>query len=569
MKIDNIIYHMRGWDGAYQLGPMVAITGPNKSGKTAVLDTISLCMGGHIPRLGKRNDKLEPIICPDGTARAEIITSTGETKTFTLSRKDGSISKFCNIGKDSNVVLIDSQVFLRGSQQDRIEMIQSAMGLTGNLIEQVKSKLPKTLKKELVSKKTDFGEWLTETVEKIKGEAKTEKAVKERLAKAAASIESFSEVAAIYDPSQKAKLDSEIQGLNRRIAELGAEKRSRSAVVDASPTSSERPGIPRDQAEADLENARAEKSIMEGQMQQAHTALSGKSKHKAHADGVCHECGAKFEHWSATKKKEFKRGDEPEKIILSMDQLIKSAPTDSDLEEVEGRIAELEGVIKGWEEYDDHMRKVERAEQAAAELVQIEEEIASKNEVLTTKQEERDALAQLEGAHIAAQRQKQMVLAMEQERNEAEEAFNAIKEALEIIKREVGVMSERIMGPVLAVAAKFTKGITAQPLECVDFKIGYTTNGQWLPLEGFSGSEAAVTAVAIQAALMCQGDIKTIMVDEAQRIDHEMLSVLMKNIEDAIEDGTIEQAILVGSRIMDGFKKGDKLLKKWQVITTK
>jgi hypothetical protein len=82
-----------------------------------------------------------------------------------------------------------------------------------------------------------------------------------------------------------------------------------------------------------------------------------------------------------------------------------------------------------------------------------------------------------------------------------------------------------------------------------------------VPLDGFSGVEKTVSLAGIQAALLSDNDIRTIILDEAQMV---MGSKFLANIDQLIEKGDIEQAIVVGSNLDKHIPTG------WQsIILTK
>lgn len=102
---------------------------------------------------------------------------------------------------------------------------------------------------------------------------------------------------------------------------------------------------------------------------------------------------------------------------------------------------------------------------------------------------------------------------------------------------------EAILGayqPIIAAAAQFAEGVMDGTLEVNDGDLGCARNGLFVPFPILSGTEKAVITAAIQAGL---GGI--VMIDEASRMTRPLRERFAANLEAAIADGRIDQAILI------------------------
>lgn len=569
MHISTIDHTLRGLHFSGALTSKVIITGPSASGKTSIMDAIALALTGSVPRLGSSGAKLEPVI--NGTkASCRLGLSDGTSRTFDITKgAKGQISKKSSSKESLSPIIIDASLFTGAKPADRIAMIQSAVGHKGNLLQTLAKVIFDTgISTGLISHSKDPGEWIAETTDLLKTEDREQGDIYDRLTAVVqtVAIESAGDVP-IYDAKAHAQATASHREALLKSGQLQAEienlERTLGAGEPVKPTQERRADI--QDASEHLNNLRLKKSQMSQAISIAESNKKKIAGWQSQSAGVCSVCGSSHEHWSS--EVQASRKSELEKIkgyIAAAEKLIAACSTDDEYDDLEASINDAEQEARLQYEWQAYNYAKAAYDTARSSLSAKEGAHLGLAKVIETLEAEIALYKQNELAAAAAQSEVAASARRKAEREMANERSNKAKAALKALKDEVNNQSNKLMGPILKIANTITKGILPAPVEASNFALGYSRDGAWVPLDGFSGAETAVALSSIQAALLSENDIKTIIVDEAQKLDPVMFVNFLHNLEKSIEKGDIEQAIIIGSNLDNFIPDG------WQsIILTK
>ena len=84
----------------------------------------------------------------------------------------------------------------------------------------------------------------------------------------------------------------------------------------------------------------------------------------------------------------------------------------------------------------------------------------------------------------------------------------------------------------------------------------------WIPHRTFSGTEQAIAFAALQAALGATAPIKLVVMDELGRLDFDNKCKLMRNVLNALNDGTIDQFVGVDTDAEAAIGEGFTLIER-------
>ena len=531
------------------------ITGPNRSGKTAIIDAISLALAGYIPRLGKSGDKLEPVIGKSMKAVAVADLSEGLPRAFSIEKKpNGAVSKTASHKEPLTPFVIDSSIFLAAKPAERITMIQNAAGVDPSSLNTIHNSICKEipLAKKHLSRSTDLGDYATESDANLAQAIKESKASLDRQHKAlAAQIEHCDAIPVQYSEQEHQGLKKTIRLLegvvaaNESLYHLHAEPFTRPACPEGSPPQSDINTL-----RESLDKLTKEKSRLNAEYREAAVAKDALNHITIKENEPCPTCGAHKEHWA-------KSPNDSREIEVMREKASRLDAISDDLDAIEIEISAIVPELRIAQEWDAYTKAAATYEseekRRTDELTQCQGLLAKSQAELNALRPKLEAMDKCRDLWVAHKTQEEQASRMKDEAGQMEAEIEMLKKARDLVKSNITHLSNSMMEPILEKARKFTDGIMP-PLVSANFRIGYIEDGQWVPLEAFCGSEMAVATAALQAALQTQGDLKTIIIDEAQRIDPELLTIFARNIERAIATGVIEQAIIVGSRLQDAAK---------------
>ena len=596
MKITNIQHSLRGLTADISIGTATIITGLNKSGKTTLLDAITSACVGYIPRLGKTNAKMEPLIGPSGAASSRISFDNNTFRGFDIRRNpDGSISSSKVPKEPLGPILFDGRLFMDAKPQDRVAMIQDAVGSKEDIIAELAACLKG--QRSLASKSKDLGEWLTETHKNIASQLKDNKQHAARQEKALqAIVEHTDEDGSKFRPSDLAEARADRDTIVRELA-----KQAWALEVDNQKLEQVRallnqslPPPPK----ASVDDLRAMMEALNTKRDAILTKMEGEKGTRAALDkvvsGRCPLNDSQLLAWSSDSIAKASQAEDSsdhgsswniyteraavaaantlgdalraawvflhaprnDDTAEAMRKVLDGSTCDRDLEAVEYSIESISQSLEAWDAHRERAAAVEdgdRLEAWCSSMVNIAKVLSDSQLLADSKIAALEAQAQKFAEAQAIVKHKQDV---ESALSEAKANIAELEQAAASLKAETQKRATMLMEPICAAANRYLQGILPHPLTSVNFTLGFHTGSQWVDMSSFSGSETAAATMAIQCALSAKSDFKIAILDEAQRLDAESIEALQINIRDSIQDGDLDQAIIVGSRLHDVLTHG-------------
>jgi DNA repair exonuclease SbcCD ATPase subunit len=124
-----------------------------------------------------------------------------------------------------------------------------------------------------------------------------------------------------------------------------------------------------------------------------------------------------------------------------------------------------------------------------------------------------------------------------------------IKAIADVLKGKREAMITVVFGELLAVANKLVEGILPSPLSLYENTVGRWKDAKFIPHRVFSGTEKALTYVAISIALSAQAPLKLVILDEFNRLDRKNQVEVVNRLLDLTDAKIIDQFIVVGTNI--------------------
>jgi hypothetical protein len=517
--------------------PIVVITGDNQAGKTSILDSLTLALVGHIPRLGKTNEKLSSVIgwsgvldihaeVPDsdfgGTIKRKFRLSGNEVDGY---KKSADKEPLCSAA-------LDARSFLSSGPTARIEIIQRALGASLTISPaDVRNIIQKSITdaggQHVLSKgKPSLNESLDLWWDEVAQQTKMLNDQIARYAGSALTNMETSDSPPEYSADDHSKvmanrndLDARLADIDRKINTHDVEIQRAQAVLEAFNFTDEAEII---KLTLKLEELRRQSIDNAGKMVECETKDTG--------DHKCPTCGQDVRH--------------------TVEQSDEWHALDQKSVEIAGAIAELEDELSGMKppalkaKHDDIIKA---GEAAILELQSLREQ------TLTFLDCSNAALADYEAQEAALKAwdiKQELDKQVQRSREQAEinlEAMKAAKSALDKLYKE---STEKVLGPVMGVANQLLVGILPHPLTHRGFNLGYwTPEEKWVPIEGFCGAEEAAATIAFTAALASTDKLKIAILDEVGNLDERILKRFIVNLEQAIKHKTLDQVFLAGVRI--------------------
>lgn len=513
--------------------PIVVITGPNQSGKTTILDSITLALIGHIPRLGKTNEKLSSLIGWSGAMdiQAEI---NGEKRKFRLSgnevdgyKKTADKTPLCSAA-------FDAKLFLNSGPTARIEIIQRALGSTvGDPVytSTIRAAVQKViaeaggqfvLSKAKPSLNDSLDLWWNEVV----GQFKMSSDMVDRYSASALTDMETSDSPPEYskeghdaEHQKYIGLSKEQESIDRAIASCEIEIQKAQAVLDAFQFSDE------------SEIVRLQASLEEKRRQAIENAAK-MSEVQVHGDGIksCPTCGQSMHH-TVTQCDEWHNLD------------AKSV-------EIDGAIAELEDEIKLMKPPAIKAEKETIIKENSSEKIRLESLKADIGDKLDQVAASCDQYKEQADVLRAWDEKQKLNSQVQRSREQAEINLNSMRLAKAELDKLYNESTEKVLGPVMSVANQLLEGILPHPLTHRGFNLGYwTAEKTWVPIEGFCGAEEAAATIAFTAALASTENLKIAILDEVGNLDTNTLGTFCINLEKAVRSKILDQVFLAGVRI--------------------
>ena len=199
-----------------------------------------------------------------------------------------------------------------------------------------------------------------------------------------------------------------------------------------------------------------------------------------------------------------------------------------------------------WAEWKARTKEVPTKEEATAALEQLEE---AKLELEASQARLDELRANADSHDNARQRVRdQQRYTEELEKSKAAEAD--LKAAAGWAKEKSKEAAAEALRPILTPANAILDKVIEGTLQIHGTDIGICrqvteAETNFIKLEVLSGAEAATVAAAIQTAMAGKSAVRTVIIDELSRLRPERKQQMILNMDDAITDGMIEQAILL------------------------
>lgn len=193
----------------------------------------------------------------------------------------------------------------------------------------------------------------------------------------------------------------------------------------------------------------------------------------------------------------------------------------------ENELAGLMNLAPGDVDFEEQIRIIE-AEQHELNLRRITLEAAKRNETQLKQDLKRAGEAQIEHSNAAAH-------------------VTAIKAVGELLKEKRKNLVVEAFQSLLVTANIVTAGVLKSPLTLHENTIGMWIDGKFVPHRVFSGTEKALTYIAIAVALSSQSQFKLVILDEVGRLDASNQCKMIGRLTDCVTRGIIDQYIIVGT----------------------
>jgi len=527
------------------------IVGPNRSGKTSILDALALIFSGSIPRLGKINAKLASIIGWSGSASVTANFEDGKKSSFRLmgNPEDGYDKKQALCTEYLSKATFDARLFLNSGPTDRIAIIQASLGASaaGDVRQSAWSAATKAFEAsggeaggiQSWSAKlfpTDMAEFTTAARKIVNAHIAATKARVEQYEGAFLTSLESSDVAPVYSAQSHT-------AAHRLLSELETCNRDNAKAINRLEGLAE-------QAERWAESERQAATIAEAELIEVNERIERiKNAIKIRKDDIAKLKAniAPCEHGSDIGPCPTCGRPLPEEIKPRTDE-------DNEIDELECAIEEDEGDLKTLEGRAQLLNRPPNDDKLKQEAEKHTAEAEALRALLVPDQQLDEAsanLAEHEEAQKAydsfMQRQKEeedMVKARAQASSDLA-AYEAAKKALDT---ELAAAASAVLGPVMGVANAVLQGILPYPLTNRGFSLGYALpEGVWVPIEGFSGSETEAALIGFTAGLASQEAFKVAIMDEAGMLDPVTFKQLLANIESVVAGGFLHQVFIAGT----------------------
>lgn len=532
--------------------PITVIVGPNRSGKTSILDAITLIIAGFIPRLGKINAKLASIIGWNGSASITAILDNGNKSSFRLmgNEADGYNKKQSLDQDHISKSCFDARLFLNSGSTDRISIIQNSLGATQKVdLRKDTWDAAKAAYDAAGGEPGGFQPWKTGLFSADASEFATDarKMINCKIADAKSTIDQYQgayltsleseDDAPSYSFESHTKDHAEYMELIRtRDTNLGSikvisEQLVRSMIL----IQNEKRRV--DESSSRLSNLTSSRDL-------ALSVLADTSDKIEHvkiylnqlrnvAPDVCPTCGS--------KKPADVDEDEFMNIQAELNGLeLRYENLDRDLDSIKGEISKLEK--------ESNLQSLEEDQMGLLHQKQLLTDGLPDDDMITELSLKLDQHDKEKAAHIAHNKERQSIAEMISQRESANKNLVALEAAKKELDARLAKSASDVLGPVMGTANAVLAGILPFPLTHRGFSLGYNTpQGVWVPIEGFSGSETEAALIGFTAGLASQEKFKVAIMDEAGMLDQGTFKQLLQNIEVIIEKKILDQVFIAGT----------------------
>ena len=560
MISDITLTNVKGISGSFTLAPVTVLTGPSRSGKTALLHAVQLALLGYVPSLGKQASSTYAL----ASGALMAVTADGRT----MSWRQGAKSVECKLPpdfKEAPVAMIDLKEFFSKTAANRMTAIVAAgAGATdwkpGDLDAAIKDAAPNlvvdTSKIVAADAISYIDGWAALLTKERTGTAATLREAEAAISRLTSQL--TPENVVVFKEADLRAAEAGYAAASQGLAVAENQAGERDRLVREIAAVAPRPA---EEIQADIDDLVREMPAavtgVTGEMKAGVTKLAGKVG----------EARAK----QAVLKDRLKMLDAPTCPTCA------HPITALDLESLKAEIAKAGEVLNA---------AIDAHKAAAAELSKTESQFTSTNNAIATAQREIDKFklelkaageaekqlasmkARLEAiptdasldakrADIAAlggkvqtlrDTQKKFVAqtAIRNQVRDAEASKGKIMAKAEEVKLAIAAVTEArvklvndTINPMLAVANRVVTAVLGKPLTWVDddFKVGPATMGT------LSGAERMIVYAGLQIALSANYPSKIVLMDEMGNISNDLKAPLLQLIVELVDAGVISQFI--------------------------
>ena len=124
-----------------------------------------------------------------------------------------------------------------------------------------------------------------------------------------------------------------------------------------------------------------------------------------------------------------------------------------------------------------------------------------------------------------------------------------VKAFTKLLNDKRGEMVAQAFGKLLLTANQLVGGILPSPLMFYDGEIGRMGTTGFHPHRVFSGTEKALTYIAIAVALSVDAPLRLVILDELGRLDDSNRIKVQRQLCKAVDYGVIDQFLIVGTEL--------------------
>jgi hypothetical protein len=236
----------------------------------------------------------------------------------------------------------------------------------------------------------------------------------------------------------------------------------------------------------------------------------------------------------------------------SLEEMLRAQESNHRLRE---EIRQLEREIGNLQ--TDQRAETEKRERYQGEIKELKAgDVGKLNQSIAFAEEKRKGassrLAELEETRTAEARLQQDLLRAteaEKEHQIAKAHTVLIKAIADLLKDKRESIIAEAFNKLLQVANMVVKSILKSPLVLHENTIGRFAGAKFVPHRVFSGTEKALTYIAIATALSIDAPFKLVLLDEFGRLDSANQATVIARLTHLVNEGVIDQFIVVGTEI--------------------
>lgn len=535
MKINKISgTNFKGRTFQNPLAPITVLVGNNFVGKSSRADALTLAIAGYVPGIEKKPSSIHERLASDKVMAVKVEFDNGKFigREYSLSPK-GSVS--CTVShrglSDKFAVepsMIDATEFLALSSKARVQFLFQRLQLESEV------PTPASLISKIKPQGEDQAMYLASLEETITDDH--ESAVTSGLTPQA-WLESLQ---ATFETKKKDTMAIANDLMKSQVAMAGAMFSQQDKTV----------------AQERLKAAQAGVKVASEALGAARAARINHNAGKPNSNATESQAAkeAKWK-WEQSKSKR-------ESAVLEYDELAKLECCSKCGAKNKGWRKKLEDSAKAEVEFcEAQLIKAKNAwddAEAALEAKNKEIEAAKASQDFSLIEAINARKCDLDVAEtklLEAQEKMNEVSAREAEENQRQKAAKnmlkanmqaeVLKELCKVIQDGVNQVIAGSIAPFTGRVNKLCAGLLPEPIVYVGGELGMMRNGNFTSWKSFSGTEKALFLCATSLALAEQSEIKCAILDEIGRLDLDNKRKLIQRLDVLIQDGTIEQAILI------------------------